>query len=233
MKLKNSGFTLVELVIAMGISLVIIAAIYASVNIAQRSSAGVGMKVITQQDARAVLDMMAMEIRMASFNPSASRTLWETIPVCPSMGGITPVKANKGIQVAEPNKIFIAMDLNDPPLSPANSSIGDTFSEYIEYALNDAKNTITRNVSCSGDTDILGGDDLSTHVRNGSETGIPLFQYFDRNNHPLTSPVSIPDIRRVRITIIADTRNPDRLSGGIKRTTYTTDVVVKNHVLCP
>jgi prepilin-type N-terminal cleavage/methylation domain-containing protein len=244
MNLKNDGFTLIELIIAMGIGLVIMAAVYASVNIAQRSSAGVGRKVITQQDARAVLDMMAMEIRMASFNPSMSRTIWETIPSnttnrpvspftpCTNLGLTAPVINNKGIQLAEPNRILIAMDLNDPPLSPASSLIGDIPNEYIEYALNDNKNTITRNVSCSSN-DILGGDDLSTTVRNGNDTGTPLFQYFDRDNTQLTTPVSIPDIRRVRITIVADTKDPDSLSGGVKRMTYTTDVLVKNHVLCP
>jgi prepilin-type N-terminal cleavage/methylation domain-containing protein len=245
MKLNKSGFTLIEIIIATAIGLVIIAAVYASVNIAQRSSVSVGRKVITQQDARAVLDIMAMEIRMASLNPSMSRTIWGTIPSnttnrpvspftpCTNMELGAPVITNKGIQIAEPDRIFIAMDLNDPPLSPANSSIGDIPNEYIEYALNDDKNTITRNVSCSGDNDILGGDDLSTNVRNGNDTGIPLFQYFDRNNTPLTAPVSIPDIRRVRITIVADTKDPDSLTGGVKRMIYTTDVLVKNHVLCP
>jgi len=232
MNIKNYGFTLIELVVAMSIGLVIIAAVYASVNVAQRSSASVGRKVTTQQDVRAVLNIMAMEIRMASLNPSASRTIWTTIPVCSSMGNVTAVKENKGIQVAGPNIILIAMDLNDPPLNPSISSIGDLTNEYIEYELHDDRNTISRNVSCGGDNDILGKDD-STNVRNGSETGTPLFQYFDKNDTQLTVPVSIPDIRRVRITIVVDTKDPDSLTGGVKRTTYTTDVLVKNHVLCP
>jgi prepilin-type N-terminal cleavage/methylation domain-containing protein len=239
---KNDGFTLVEIIIAMGIGLVILAAVYSSVNVSQRSSVSVGKKVTTQQDVRSVIDIMAMEIRMASFNPSMSGTIWGTIPSsttnrhvspftpCTNMGLAAPVINNKGIQIAEPHRLFIAMDLNNPPVKPA--LIGDANNEYIEYALDNNAKTITRNVSCGGNNDIPGGEDLSSIVRN-ADSGTPLFQYFDRNNTQLTEPVNIPDIRRVRITIVADTKDPDSLSGGVKRMTYTTDVLVKNHVLCP
>ena len=70
MNMKKNGFSLVELIIAMAVGLLIMTAIYAIINMAQRSSASVGRKVVTQQDARAVLDLMAMEIRMASYNPT-------------------------------------------------------------------------------------------------------------------------------------------------------------------
>ena len=229
MNINKNGFTLIELMIAMGIGLVILAALYTSVNMAQRSSSGVGRKVVTQQDARTVLDIMAMEIRMTSLNTSASRTIWSTIPAC-AMGSLVPVKENKGLQIAGPNAILIAMDLGGKIESGANvpsGIIGDAPNEYIEYEFKNK--TITRNVSCGGDNVLLGGEDLSTIVRNGV-LGIPLFQYFDRLGNPTAS---IPDIRRVRITIVADTMNPDALTSQAKRMTYTTDVLVKNHVLCP
>ncbi|MFA5321055.1 MAG: prepilin-type N-terminal cleavage/methylation domain-containing protein, partial [Smithella sp.] len=221
--MRKNGFTLIELIIAMGIGALIMTALYASMNMAQKSSASVGRKVVTQQDARSVLGIMAMEIRMASLNPSMSRTIWTTIPTasCTSMGSATPVKANKGIQVAQPDRILIAMDLNNPPDSAATSEIGDEENEYIEYQFNAYSKKITRNVSCSGDWVILGGDDLSTTVSNDSNT--PLFQYFDRAGNATTS---IPDIRRIRITIVADTKNTDSLTGKVKRMTYTTDVLV-------
>lgn len=227
--MNKNGFTLVELMIALGIAMVIGLTLYFSISMAQRSSASVSRKVITQQDARTVLDVMAMEIRMTSLNPSMSRTIWNTIPTagCSSMGNIVPVKDNKGLQVAGPNTILIAMDLNDPPVTPA--SIGEIENEYIEYALDPVARTITRNVSCGGDATILGGEDLSTTVMNDT-LGIPLFQYFNSAGN-ITA--NIPDIRRVRITIVADTRTRDSLTGQAKRMTYTTDVLVKNHVLCP
>lgn len=225
---RKNGFTLIELVIAMGIGAIIMTAIYASMNMAQKSSASIGRKIVTQQDARSVLDIMAMEIRMASLNPSMSRTIWESIPSCATMGSVSPDKDYKGIQVAQPDRILIAMDLNNPPKNPAISEIGDEENEYIEYQFNSNEKTITRNVSCGGDNVILGGNDLSTTVGNDDDT--PVFQYFDRDGNETTS---IPSIRRVRITIVADTKDPDSLTGQVKRMTYTTDVLVKNHVLCP
>ena len=58
--------------IAIVIGMVVMLAIYSTNNLAQRSSSSVGRKVVTQQDARAVLDLMAMamEIRMATYNPT-------------------------------------------------------------------------------------------------------------------------------------------------------------------
>ena len=68
--MKKNGFTLVELMIYVAVSAVIMAAAYAAVVMAQRSSSSVGRKIITQQDVRLVLDMMAMDIRNASYNPT-------------------------------------------------------------------------------------------------------------------------------------------------------------------
>ena len=234
MNMKKNGFTLVELIIAIAVGLLILTAIYASINMAQRSSASVGRKVTTQQDARAVLDLMAMEIRMASYNPLVSPATWLSIPTiaCTSMGSFSPVKANKGIQTVlgtpNANTIIIAMDLNgDGIIGPPGSS------EYIEYSYNATDKTITRNVSCLGDTTILGGTGNATMVRNDDQINpatnnkpMPLFQYFDSTG---SVTASITAIRRVRITIVADTENPDSLTNKARRMTYTTDVLVKNH----
>jgi D-arabinose 5-phosphate isomerase GutQ len=55
-----------------------------------------------------------------------------------------------------------------------------------------------------------------------------VFQYFDNTDAVTTS---IPAIRRIRITIVAETENKDSLTNQVKTMTYTTDVLVKNHVL--
>lgn len=237
LEMREKGFTLLEVIIALGISMLIMTAVYASLNMAQRSSTSVTRKVTTQQDARAVLDIIAMEIRMASFNPNpqASST-WDTIPThatnancpdvvkpCPGQTSPPSCKDYKGIQVAEANQIHISMDLN------GNASIGDASNEHILYIYNPANNTITRNVSCGGNQPILGGsDDSETKIINDAST--PLFQYFDRDGNPATS---IPSIRRIRINIIAQTKRSDIVTGKVRIIPYTTDVLVKNHVLSP
>lgn len=211
---------------ALGISMLIITAIYASVNMAQRSSTSVTRKVITQQDARAVLDIMAMEIRMASLNPKppAMGSTWSTIPYGANLSLTTaPSVSNKGIQIAGANQIHVSMDLS------GNGTIGDASNEHILYTYSSAINAIYRNVSNGGNQPILGGnDDAETKVINDGST--PLLQYFDRDGNPATT---IPDIRRIRITIIAQTKSSDMLSGKVRIIPYTTDVLVKNHVLSP
>lgn len=257
-KMKKNGFTLIEIIIAMAIGAVIMTAIYASMNLAQKSSASVGRKVATQQDARLVLDLMSMEIRMASYNPTRTTNLLSTIPTgsCTSITWPSPVSANRGILVAESNRILVAMDLGGdgvigcntaaaacavccgPPNTCTNSFCAG-HNEYIEYTyVGGTTGTIFRNIggtSCSGDTAILGGVGSTTMVRNDQQinpvtgaTPMPMFQYFDGAGAATTS---IPAIRRIRITIVADTESNDSLTNQPKRMTNTTDVLVKNHVL--
>ena len=235
-KTGEKGFTLFELVIALGISVFILAAVYASVNMAQRSSTSVTRRVTSQQDARAILDIMAMEIRMASFNSNAPAvgSTWSTIPYGENLSLTTaPTISNKGIQIAGANQIHISMDLNrDGKIGDVvkeDGSVVDVPNEHILYTYNSATNAIYRNVSNGGNQPILGGsEDAETKVINDEST--PLFQYFDRDENLTTS---IADIRRIRINIIAQTKIKDMLTGNVRVIPYTTDVLVKNHVLSP
>jgi prepilin-type N-terminal cleavage/methylation domain-containing protein len=221
---KKNGFTLIELVVAMAVGAIIMSALYAAVNMAQRASASVGRKVVTQQDARTVLNIMAMEIRMVSYNPAMTPATWDDkIAGNCSDKNINLNRNLKGILEATDSRIAIAMDLD------GSTSIGDNENEYIVYNFNNNTESITRSVSCGGNQNFLGGSDSETKVKNG-EINTPLFVYYDRNGDETNS---IPDIRRIRITIVADTKNPDSLTGESRRMTYTTDVLVKNHVLCP
>jgi len=207
-------------------------ALYAAMSVAQRSSASIGRKIVTQQDARTVLDIMAMEIRMASYNPAMTPATWQIADDSHCSGKVTLLSANKGIQTAKASEIAVAMDL-DASQSIANNS---SDNEYIVYKYED--NILKRSVTCGGLQQMLGGNNSDTHVKN-AEVRKPLFEYFDRDDHNLADAsgnipeTSIPHIRRVRITLVADTKNPDSLTGKIRRMTYTTDVLVKNHVLSP
>ena len=65
---KNKGFTLIEILMALGIGMIVLAAIYVAVNASQKTTSGIERKVIAQQDVRSALNIMSMEIRMASYN---------------------------------------------------------------------------------------------------------------------------------------------------------------------
>jgi prepilin-type N-terminal cleavage/methylation domain-containing protein len=224
--MKRNGFTLVELMIALGIGVVVMLAIYSASELAQRSSASVGRKVTTQQDARAVLDLMAMEIRMASFNPTratAARNMWSH-----SGCTVSAFQNRKGIHNASATTINVQMDLN------ANGVIINNTNENIYYSYDGSK--IMRNVNCGGNQTILGGAGSGSNVVNNA-AGIPLFRYYDRLDNLIPSAAmtdaQIRDIRRINITLVVDNEIPDPGTPAPRRMIYSTDLVVRNHVLSP
>jgi len=223
-KTSSEGFTLVEVLVAMFVGAIIMSAIYGMMIVAQKNSGNLDRKVVTQQDTRAVLNLMAMEIRMASYNPMYASSTWGTIPSCAAMGISTPATSCKGIQIAEADKMVIAMDLN------GNGSIGNVTddNEYIMYAYDGSTGTLYRNVSCGGNEALLGGSAPFTNVINGST--VSLFQYFDKDGNVTTS---IPDIRRILITIISETSEKDVNTQQTKKMVYSTSVLVRNHALSP
>src|SRR4030042_481618 len=127
--MKKNGFTLVELMIYMAISAVIMLAVYSVVMMAMRTSSSLGRKIITQQDARLVLDMMAMVIRNASYNSLHMPGMWRDQNNLPlPFNDVTKIDGNGlcGIQVANQSNILVEMDLNGNPfpLPPEDGIIG-------------------------------------------------------------------------------------------------------------
>jgi type II secretory pathway component PulJ len=237
--MKKNGYTLVELMIYVMVSALIIAAVYAAVVMAQRSSSSVDKKTITQQDARLVLDMMAMEIRNASYNSLHKTSLgfWLDLTGIP----LTADNGLYGIQAADQYNILVEMDLNGAGI------IGPTGSnEAIYYKYNAANNQITRNNQIpfvtGNDQAFFGGAGSGTLVHN-AQVAVPLFRYFDGSGNELLpvqtgaqsqlvlNPALNRAIRRITITIVADTETNDPLTNAPKRMVYTTDVLVKNHAV--
>jgi prepilin-type N-terminal cleavage/methylation domain-containing protein len=227
--MKKNGFTLVELMIALAIGMVIMLAIYSASELAQRSSGAVGRKVTTQQDARAVLDLMAMEIRMASFNPTratSARNMWSH-----SGCTVSAFQARKGIHNPSASTIDVQMDLNANGVIIGAAANPD---ENIYYSYDGAK--ICRAVNCGGCQTILGGADSGSNVVNNA-AGIPVFRYYDRQDNLIPSAgmgdVQIRNIRRIAITLVVDNEIPDPGTTQPRRMIYSTDFVVRNHVLSP
>jgi prepilin-type N-terminal cleavage/methylation domain-containing protein len=239
--MDKKGFTLVELMVSLTVGMLVMLAVYGVMEMAQKSSTSVSNKVTTQQDVRSVLDLMAMEIRMASYNPMNTAATWgpsgtswgvggTAIPVCASMGLGTPIATLKGIQLSSRNAIIVAMDLD------GSGGIGNAPNEYLMYSY-DGVSTISRNVRCGGNDAILGGADTGTNVRNAA-AGLFLFRYFDRLDNDITAALEasqsqIVNIRRILITIVADNEYADPGAATPRRMIYSTNVIVRNHVLSP
>jgi prepilin-type N-terminal cleavage/methylation domain-containing protein len=229
---KQRGYTLVEMVISIAVGMVIIAAIYAAVNMGQRSTVNVERKVAAHQDARASLGLMALEIEMASFNPTYASGVW----VAP--GDCTPGSGNqnyRGIQDATVISMTVESDINE------NGVIGGTGNpnEVITYAYDSTNQYITRSTNCSGggNQPFLGDIPTSGNprtVRVINTDAVPVFQYFDAQGTQITAaglPAGIPNIARIDITLWVETEDVDPNSGQRRRMVYSTSVIPRNHVI--
>ena len=226
---KNNGYTLAEMVISIAVGMVIIAAIYAAVNMGQRSTVNVERKVAAHQDARAALELMSLEIQMASFNPTYATGVWA------APGDCTPGSGNQnygGIQAATESSITVESDVNE------NGVIGGTNNpnEVITYTYDSTNQYITRSTNCSGNFAFLGDAPTSGKpraVRVINTTAVPVFRYFDAQGTDITAqlPAGIPNIARIDITLWVETENVDPNSGQRRRMVYSTSVIPRNHVI--
>ena len=254
MKTKQ-GFTLVEVLVAMAIGMLMLTAIYGAVNMGQRSSTGIEKKVIAQQDARSVLGLMAMEIRMASYNPNLITGIWVNPANCvssPVGSGQYPSYRNtyQGIIEATPNSLIIEMDVN------GSAIIGDSENEIISYAYDQANQYIWRETRRQGTcvqnrqpllgATAAGGLPKTVVVtndidNNGAYTAgidIPIFRYYDGNGAEILQAnlaTRIDRIRRIEITLVVDTADadpnlPSATNQGRRRLIYSTSVIPRNHL---
>ena len=107
-KADNKGLTLIELMIAMAVMSIIMAAMFGVHNARQRSHRNQKLLVEMQQNSRAAVSLMKREIRLAGYDPTDSD--------------------NFGILVAENDTIQFTMDLNN------NGSV-DAMNENISYGI--------------------------------------------------------------------------------------------------
>ena len=255
---KEHGFSMIELLIAMTVTAFLLMAIYMAVNSTQWNSSSIERKVVAQADAKSALDIMALEIRMASYNANSP-----FIDDWVDPGNCTIIATNqnlRGIQIATADTIVVQMDADDSckSISPPVNCIGDGPNEVIRYnyvsdADPEGERYITRATNCGTPQPFLG--DLITSNRprnvrvNNVDLNIPLFRYFDGSDNelipapaPLTgtarrlNDTTIPDIRRIVITLALQTEalqttEIDPLRKGRRQLFYSTSIIPRNHAI--
>lgn len=215
--LNRRGFTLVEVLFAVAIGLLLLSAIYVAVQSGQRSSVAIEAKVAAQQDVRAALELMAMEIRMASH--------WRRTGVSNPWGA----SANKGIIDATNNIIQIQADINDD-----GNVAGSNENIRYEYVIAEQRITRQTGTPLAAAQPFLGDDPASGRPRvvrvinNDSTINIPVFRYFDGRG---AVTANIPDIRRIDITLAVETDAIDPNTGQRRRMIYSTSVIPRNHAI--
>ncbi len=254
METGEKGFTLIEILFAILIGAMLIAAAYIAMNSGQQTSAGVERKVAAQQDVRAALQVMGMELSMASYNPHSMPNLWHDLP---PLGSVVECQGSgnqdyKGIREATRTAITVEMDVGE------SSLVGDERGEIIRYAYDPDNQSLTRETANCKETrnaaaavHFLGDDRLSKRPRtvrvNNWNTEAPsqnivnghgnvaVLRYFDARNpanelYPDETADDIPKIRRIDITLAAETDEVDPASRRRKQMIYSTSVLVRNHV---
>ncbi|MBN2653792.1 MAG: prepilin-type N-terminal cleavage/methylation domain-containing protein [Nitrospirae bacterium] len=221
-QLKQNGFTLVEILFVIVTTMLLLAAIYMATSSGQRSSMAIEQKVAAQQDARAALNVMALEIGMASYDKGAPNTVWTAPIACPSSTGVLSAP-HKGIQLAASDCLNIQADLNgDADFIDEN--------ENITYFYDGVNQLITRNTGGGGQPflgEAPGTTSRSLRVVNNI-VNIPVFSYLDGQGNPTTS---IEQSRRIDITLIVETDRIDPNTGQRRRMVYSTSVIPKNHAI--
>ena len=232
---EQHGFTLVETVISIAVGMVIVLVIYAAVNVGQKSSVSIERKIAAHQDVRAALELMALEIQMASFNPIYATNIWMT----PS-GDCNVTSGNqgyRGIQAATDSSITVEEDVNENGGVARILVGGDNINpnEIITYTFDAANQYITRETSCGGSQPFLGDNPTTGKpraVRVINTTAVPVFQYFDAQGNQITSlPAGIPNIARIDITLWVETEDVDANLKQRRRTIYSTSVIPRNHAI--
>jgi prepilin-type N-terminal cleavage/methylation domain-containing protein len=228
----SRGFTVVELIMAMAVGLVLLAAISTAVVSGQRSSTGIERKVTTNQDARAALEIMASEIRMASYNSLFTANSWVNQSTC----SVAANQTYRGIQEATATSITIEMDLDK------NGVCGNAADEIIRYEYDVANLRLNReSITCIAGVrsplallsflgPITGQPEVRTvEVANGAT---PVFRYFDGRGVEIavaTLPGAIPNIRRIEIALLVQSADIDPSTGQKRRMAYSTSVIPRNH----
>lgn len=236
----NRGFTLVEMMITIAVTMLLLVAVYAAINSVQRSSAGIERKVTAQQDVKPALDLMALEISMASYNPTYATNIWVNPPGGTGTCGATSSNQTyKGIQEATASSIAVEMDIRGPSSgSASDGALGDP-NETIRYnyVTGTANEYITRSTNCDGLNQAFLGDvaanTRAVRVINGT-MGLSLFRYYNGTGTEIAAtslPASIPDIRRIEITLAVETEEIDPNTGARRRLIYSTSVIPRNHAI--
>lgn len=184
------GFTLVELLIAMALALVILASL-ASTFVFQRKTYDVQQEISEMiQTARAAMDTMSREVRMAGFNPTGA--MQTTDPTAANFVGIP----------YDSTQLQIIADLNEDGETDGSSSDDDS-NEEIVYKF---YNTTQYPEQIKRKTGNGYFQPFAENIKSFS------FEYFKEDEDGDGNPdpaATTEEIRMVRITIEAKTEKED------------------------
>ncbi len=194
------GFTLVELLIAMAVGVIVMAAVMTSFLSQHDSYLVQDNVVVMQQNIRVAMELLTSEIRMAGYNPTGN--------------------ANAGIVTATAGRLGFTQDLNDD---------GDTAdaNEEITYGFSTTNDATADGIADTGSANL--GRNTGTATGVGGSGFQPIsenfhaieFNYLMADGTFISAPAAtaINDIRGIRISLLARAAQTD--SKFTNTTAYT------------
>jgi len=88
---NETGMTLIEVMIAVVITLVIIAAAFSMLILSQKTTIATGQVADTQQNVRLAMELLAQDVKLASFNYVANAPSAPTVGTCSVLNGAVPM----------------------------------------------------------------------------------------------------------------------------------------------
>ena len=195
---RDSGFTLVELMLTMLIAGILMAAL-CSFYIAQQRTASVQQDLaIIQQDLRAATQMLTRDIRMAGYDPESTKRFGFVLNATFSNGATLSEAVGTGI-----NQIAFSSDLNGNGSLDLAADPGATVGsiEQIAYRLDGNRlqkyATTTGFIEWQTVAENIEGIEFRYQLRDGSWTNTP-------------TAADLANISSVRVSILARATYPDQ-----------------------
>jgi Tfp pilus assembly protein PilW len=199
---NQRGFTVLESLVATGMLVAVLATMFAFYRYQMFSLVAQNSQLDTQQAGRAVLDLFTREVRQAGADPTAT-------------GAIA------ALTFGSPSKLQIQFDRN------GNGTIDAGETVTYEYQCAEGLCTMSRTVS--------GGSTIAfaTSAPTGSTD---VFSYFDTTGTSIVpagsgnvlTPAQLTSVRRVKIALTLQRKNPDPQSSLILASTYGANVDLRN-----
>jgi prepilin-type N-terminal cleavage/methylation domain-containing protein len=198
--MQNKGFSLIELLIALGVFAVIAGGLFTSLTRGQKRFRYEQDVLEAQQMARNALDMMEREIRLAGL---PDRAYYDS-----ASAGVATNEFAVGITTANSNNLIFEGDINE-----------DDIVETVQYTLNGT--TLQRSAVAKGNA-------ASTQTLAQNVTGLT-FSYFDSSGNALAAPVATPaSISRVQIALALNANQVDPDSRDIRSVSMQGAAQVRN-----
>ncbi len=202
--LQQDGLTLVELVIALSISIIVIAALYSAYTLQRKTNSAQEQVTGVQQNLRAVELMLSREIKMAGYDPD--KIAYDSS--C-NVGG-TGSKVYPGIHTADATNFGFSMDLSEDG-SCGGTGENVTYSLYQSAFQNSGGDNIQHLGRAAPNTNQAIADNIEAIeflylLKDGTQTTTPAAAKFD-------------DIRSVTVSLLA--RAAVRDAKFFNNTSYT------------